>query len=245
MRTDCDNRSFLGKATVSGSVLQRYEGRTAEGEPLPDVVWVAFGRNSSWDPEKVVGSVQMIGYHRKTGATAFFESSDRIEPWVTLDEGTWRMRGVMPGMDEPEQFDRAYETPGIVQCVGCHQADPFITNDFITAAKLPGTREPVVPILDGDAPYHVLGGEHWDMRTIHIEGNSCFECHRVGMSTVGLFLENGWHPNRYMPPHEPGSLDEDWQELRRAWLEGPEAVEGARWVLPPARGEQAREAAND
>ena len=102
-----DNPSLLGKDTVSGSTLQRHEGRTAAGVPLPDVVWVSFGRNSTRDPAKILGSVQMIGYHRKTGATAFFESSDQIHPWVRLDRDTQRMRGVMPWIDNPEQFNRA------------------------------------------------------------------------------------------------------------------------------------------
>ena len=31
----CDNPSRLGKGCISGSVLQRYEGRTRDGEPLP------------------------------------------------------------------------------------------------------------------------------------------------------------------------------------------------------------------
>ena len=57
----CDNPVLIGKSTVSGSVIQRYEGRTAEGVKLPHVVWVAFGRNSSSSPARVVGSVQMIG----------------------------------------------------------------------------------------------------------------------------------------------------------------------------------------
>ena len=56
-----DNPSFLGKATVSGSTLQRYEGRTAGGKPLPDVIWIAFARNSSDSHKEIVGSVQMIG----------------------------------------------------------------------------------------------------------------------------------------------------------------------------------------
>lgn len=84
----CDNYSMLGKDTVSGSVLQRHEGRTADGKPLADVLWVSFGRNSTRDPGNVLGSVQMIGYNKKTGATAFFESCDQIEPWVTLDKDT-------------------------------------------------------------------------------------------------------------------------------------------------------------
>ena len=243
---DLDNPSFLGKGTVSGSVLQRYEGRTADGEALPDVVWVAFGRNFSQSHRHFVGSVQMIGYHRQTGATAFFESGDdKVTPWVQQDEETLRMRGKLPWIDDPENFNTAFRTFGANQCVQCHQNDPFITNDFITAAKIPGTNEPVVPILDADSPYYVIGGENWDMRTIHIEGNRCFDCHRVGMSTMTMFMENGWKPDAHMPPHDPGSLNEDLMELLEAWRKGPENVPGAEWIVPPARGQPARVVGED
>lgn len=238
----CDNYSLLGKDTVSGSVLQQYEGRTSDGKPLPDVVWVSFGRNSTRDPASLMGSVQMIGYNRKTGATAFFESSDQIDPWVRLDEGTLRMRGVMPWIDNPKEFDQAFRSPDPLrpQCVQCHQADPFITNPFINAAKIPGTTKNVVPILDQDSPYYVIGGENWDMRTMDIPGNRCFECHRVGMSTVSMFMENGWKPNEHMPPREPGSLSKDLDQLLRAWRLGPSSVPGARWIVPPAKGKAAQ-----
>ena len=231
----CDNYSMLGKDTVSGSVLQRYEGRTADGQPLPNVVWVSFGRNSTRDPNKILGSVQMIGYNKKTGATAFFESCDQIEPWVTLDKDTLRMRGVMPWIDNPAEFNQAYRVPDPYrpQCVQCHQADPFITNSFINAAKIPGTNETVVPILDRNSPYFVIGGQNWDMRTIHIEGNKCFECHRVGMSTMTMFMENGWKPNDHMPPQTPGSLAKDLEQLFEAWNKGPASVTGASWITPP------------
>jgi hypothetical protein len=243
----CDNPTFLGKETVSGSTLQRHQGRAADGTPLPDVVWVSFGRNSTRDPARVLGSVQMIGYHRKTGATAFFESCDKIHPWVTLDEGTLRMRGVMPWIDEPEEFNKAFVPPEPTrpQCVQCHQADPFITNDFINAAKMPGTDESVVPVLDRESPFTVIGGEDWDMRTIHIEGNGCFECHRVGMSTMAMFMENGWKPNAHMPPKDPGSLAGDLEQLLKAWREGLSSVDGATWILPPARGRAAQPVGDD
>ena len=236
----CDNYSMLGKDTVSGSVLQRHEGRAADGTPLPDVVWISFGRNSTRDLARVLGSVQMIGYNTKSGATAFFESCDQIHPWVTLDEGTLRMRGVMPWIDEPAEFDKAFRVPEAdrPQCVQCHQADPFITNPFINAAKIPGTDKSVVPVLDDDAPYFVIGGQHWDMRTLHIEGNKCFDCHRVGMSTVAMFMDNGWQPNKHMPPDDPGSLAEDFKQLMDAWQKGPAAVKGASWVVPPGAGKQ-------
>lgn len=236
----CDNYSMLGKDTVSGSVLQRYEGRTADGKPLPHVVWVSFGRNSTRNPDKVLGSVQMIGYNKKTGATAFFESCDQIHPWVTLDKDTLRMRGVMPWIDNPGEFNKAFVVPNPYrpQCVQCHQADPFITNSFINAAKIPGTKENVVPILDQKSPYFVIGGQNWDMRTLHIEGNKCFDCHRVGLSTMSMFMENGWKPNKHMPPNDPGSLKKDLDQLLEVWRNGPETVKGAKWIIPPAAGKE-------
>ena len=78
------------------------------------------------------------------------------------------------------------------------------------------------------------------MRTIHIESNSCFECHRVGMSTMTMFMENGWKPNEHMPPHDPGSLKEDLQQLLNAWQAGPGKFKGAEWIIPPARGAAAK-----
>ena len=234
---ECDNPTLLGKVTMSGSMIQRYEGKTAEGKLLPDVVWVAFARHAG---NKLLGSVQMIGYHRKTGATAFFESCDALEPWVHADPKTTRLTGVMPWIDDPKGFNRAYRVPGDVQCVQCHQNEPFITDSFINAAKIPGTDEPVIPILDRDAPYYVIGGDQWDMRTLHIQGNACFDCHRVGMATVELFMRNGWDPNKHMPPDDPGSLAGDLRELLDVWQRGPEAVDGAEWIIPPARGEKAK-----
>jgi hypothetical protein len=245
---ELDNPNLQGKGfTSSGSVLQRYEGRTADGKPLPDVIWIAFGRNEDWDGDqrKFIGSVQMIGYNKKTGATAFFESRfQNLNAWVKQDKGTLRMRGKMPWIDNPREFNKAY-VPAPMQCVSCHQADPFVTNPFIKAATIPGTDKTVVPKLDKDSPYYVIGGENWDMRTMHIEGNSCFDCHRVGMKTLELFLDAGWDPNKHMPPRKPGSLADDYRELMDAWKKGPENVDGAEWIIPPARGKQSQVVGED
>ena len=240
---EADNPNLQGKEfTSSGSVLQRYEGRPAEDKPLPDVVWIAFGRNEDWDGDqrRFVGSVQMIGYNKKTGATAFFESNFlNLNDWVKQDKGTLRMRGKIPWIDKPEEFNKAF-VPSPMQCVSCHQADPFVTNPFIKAAKIPGTKETVVPVLDKDSPYYVIGGENWDMRTMHVEGNSCFDCHRVGMKTMELFMNAGWDPNNHMPPYNPGSLVDDVRELLNAWKLGPENVSNANWIIPPARGNKSQ-----
>jgi hypothetical protein len=253
---EIDNPTRLGgKTTVSGSVLQRYEGRTADGKRLPDVVWVAFARNASYDKGgtlHVFGSVQMIGYDKETGATAFFESSDRIDPWVDLQPKTLRMTGVLPWIDDPKAFNRAFVTPGAVQCVACHQNDPFIHSDFIDAAKMPGTDEPVVPVIaersrtmEFDLPYYVIGGENWDMRTIHIEGNKCLNCHRMGIGTLKLFVQAGWDPNAHMPPNNPGSLSKHLEELLDAWENTPEKTPGAEWVVPPTEDDLGRVVGDD
>jgi hypothetical protein len=181
----------------------------------------------------------------ETGATAFFESSDKIDPWATIDPETSRLLGEMPWIDNPEEFNRAFRTPGTIQCVECHQNDPYIHNAFVDAAKMPGTNEPVLPELDDDSPYYVIGGDNWDMRTIHIEGNACFDCHRVGMGTVKLFMRYGWDANHYMPPRRPGSKAEDLRELLEAWENTPENTPGAEWVIPPANGEPRRVVGDD
>lgn len=254
-RKSCDNPSRLGKGCISGSVLQRYEGRTRDGKPLPDVVWVSFGRNSSRTFRGrvyLLGSVQMIGYDEWTGATAFFESSDAIGAWASVDPETNRLTGAMPWIDDPEAFNRAFRTPGKLQCVQCHQNDPFIHNSFIDAAKMPGSDEVVVPRvrtwdrdMRSDLPYHVIGGENWDMRTIHIEGNGCLDCHRIGMGTAKLFIRYGWDPNEHMPPKNPGSRSEDWNALLECWENRPENTPGCEWVIPPAGDSPGRVVGDD
>lgn len=242
---ELDNPARLGgKDTVSNSALQRYAGIDANGNAMPDVVWVAFRRMAGLDPDALVGSMQLIGYNARTGATAFIESNGQetsnLSPWLTAtrrEEGDLAVNGRMPGPDDPEQFDLAYQFASDIQCVACHQADPFITSPFITAARVPGTGEPVIPILDASSPYYVMGGHDWDMRTIDIEGNACLGCHRMGMATIDeAFAAGGYDVNDHMPPDDPGSLADDYAALVDAWTVGPENHPDARWVIPPACG---------
>ena len=80
----------------------------------------------------------------------------------------------------------------------------------------------------------MIGGADWDMRTIHIEGNECLGCHRIGMKTVEEFMGDHWHPDQHMPPREPGSLTEHFEELLACWKNGPENTPGCDWIIPPA-----------
>ena len=93
------------------------------------------GRDVGTDYD-IPDSVQMIGYNYDSGATCFSESADNRR-WTYKDE-TNRMLGVLPGPEDPE-FERAYTVPGPegIQCVQCHQADPFVHNLWIKGARLP------------------------------------------------------------------------------------------------------------
>lgn len=241
---ECDNPSLQVGDCMSGSSVGRYEGVTADGEPMPHVVWISYCRHEGRPGTEKMGdvdAVQMIGYNYETGATAFYESGRNAE-WTYTDPETNRLMGKMPGTDDPEAFNRGYTTVASVQCVSCHQNDPFVHNPYIYGARLPDDpSEPVIPDIkertrdmEFDLPYYVIGASNWEMRTIHIEGNKCLGCHRIGMKTVELFMANRWHPNDHMPPKNPGSLAGDFQELLDCWEAGPEETPGCDWVVPPA-----------
>jgi hypothetical protein len=183
----------------------------------------------------------LIGYNSETGATAFFESGGASDRYAYTDPETNRMLGKVPGPEDPDGFNSSYRPPGDIQCTKCHQNDPFIHNSFIDSALLPGTNEPVIPRLvtrgmdmEFDLPYYVIGASHWDMRTIHIEGNKCLKCHRMAMKTFEEFVGDKWNPNEHMPPNDPGSLSEDLREIFDCWKNGPENTPGCDWFVPAA-----------
>ena len=232
---ECDKASLQVGDCMPGSSLQRYQGRNADGTPRPEAVWVSFCRHDGRDDVAnfdMPDSVQLIGYNYETGATCFFATGDN-RPWTYVDE-TNRLLGVLPGPADPE-FDQAY-VASEVQCVRCHQADPFNHNPWINSARLPeDPRQPVLPVIPGNnSPYYVVGAPDWDMRTIHIEGNGCLGCHRIGMETVAEYTGDFWDPNEHMPPHDPGSLAADYEELVECWTNGPENTPGCDWIIPPA-----------
>ena len=239
-RFACDNPDFRGGCNV-GSRVNRLEGRDATGAPMADVVWVYFCRSAGVELfEQGIVSVQMIGYNTRTGATAFFEAPDadpsRPNPQpdlLRLDENGI-LDGGFPGPDDPA-FDEAFIPPPI-QCSHCHQADPFIHDPWIDGARLPDDpSQPVIPELGRpDSPYYVVGGEDWDRRTVHIEGNGCTSCHRA--PDPARFLAYGPHNvNDCMPPNTPGSMTEDYAAIRTCYDASPEATLGCDWVEPPTR----------
>ena len=231
----CDQTSRLKPSCDVGSKIGRVQGKDAKGNPLPDVFWIYFCR-AAYKTE--YSSVQIIGYHKKTGATCFIEAADgkglSQAKWLRRDDKNG-LTGKMPGPNDPA-FDQAFTPPPPgVQCVQCHQNDPFIRNPWIDGAKMPNNpKETVIPPMGANSSYYVVGAANWDMRTIHIKGNSCLGCHRIGMETDSIFRGNGLDANKHMPPQNPGSMAKDYQKLLECWKNGPENTPGCEWVIPPA-----------
>ena len=234
----CDNPDFKGGCNV-GSRVGRLEGQDAAGAPMPDVVWVYLCRSAGreWFERGIV-SVQMIGHNRQNGATAFFEAPDadpsrpNPQPDLLRFDENGLLDGEFPGPDD-SAFDDAFMPPPI-QCTHCHQADAFIHDPWIDGARLPeDPSQPVIPELARpDSPYHIIGGEDWDRRTVHIEGNGCTACHRV--PDPDRFLAFGpLDVNEFMPPHAPGTMADDYAAIRACYDAGPDATPGCDWVEPP------------
>lgn len=230
----CEITSMLKPSCEVGSKIGRVQGKDANGKALPNVIWIYFCRATE---ATKASSVQMIAYHKTTGATCFFEANEGsnsiLREKLGRDDKNGLTTGKLPAYTDPN-FDRAF-VPAPGQCVQCHQNNPFIRNPWLDGARMPNNPDEfVLPSLGAKSPYYVVGGANWDMRTIHIEGNQCLSCHRVGMEIDQLFARNGFDVNTYMPPHAPGSMKEDYDQLLKCWQDGPENTPGCDWIIPPA-----------
>ena len=226
----CDDFDFKGTCNI-GSRIGRLEGISVNGSPMKEVVWVYFCRSTGplgarWS------SAQMIGHNMETGATCFFEQGDQFD-YFSYDENGLLL-GEFPGPDEPD-FDNAFIPPP-VQCIECHEANAFIHNPWISGARWPeDPSQPVIPEIHGpDSPYWVVGGGAWNMRTVHIEDNGCVGCHRASVGIASLFELRGISVNDFMPPHAPGTMSKDYNELLECFEQGASATSGCEWMIPPA-----------
>ena len=241
----CDHTDFKGGCYI-GSRVGRVQGTDINGQPMPEVIWVYFCRSTGQEffNEYGIVSVQMIGYNTETGATCFFESPDAVgdltqSNYLEFDENGL-LDGELPAYGSPE-FDQAWHSPTVshTNCISCHTNNPFIHDPWIDQAKLPNdSLQTVVPKLASpDLLYFAVGGygSQWDNRSIHIEGNQCLSCHRSNMILAYENFEALGHVmiNDFMPPYQPGSLSNDYEELIQCWISGPENTDGCDWIIPP------------
>lgn len=198
--------------------MGRLSGRHWDEAENPDVSWVFFCRDLDTAP-----LIAVIGHHRKTGATCFFESRKGIRESA--------LPAPLSSPDEPAaaREDVWLDPAGIgdVRCPDCHDADPWIHSPFIDQVKDPDNPDvPVVPSgADRGRPYYAVASpfEDWP-RQVSLEGNACLQCHRIGTGDrAAIFVRavtdrgrfdfrsdwaRAWPQSHWMPPDGASSLEE-------------------------------------
>ena len=240
---NCDHHSMQFGQCMPGATVVRKTGQDADGNALEHVVWLGFCRPEPTDEfdgpgsliSEVVPNIDIIGYNAENGATCMLATDSGGVPVEVSEDTPWSSEGVMPGSTDP-RFDELVDLEKAEECAECHQSNPFIHSPWIDGARMPDNpEEPVVPLVLGpDTPYWLIGADHSELLTPHIEGNGCVSCHRFPSRTEELFSSNGWVADEHMPPHDPGSLSEDHAEMLACVEGGPEITPGCEWVAPPA-----------
>ena len=242
----CDDQDFKGTCNI-GSRVGRIEGVDINGNPIPEVVWVFFCRSAGQDLFDQIGavSVQMIGYNTENGATCFFESPDAIgdniqSEYLSYDENGF-LDGTLPSYGT-QGFNEIFHSPIVsgTNCMSCHNSDPFIHDPWIDNAKLPSDpSQTVIPKYEYDAfdlEYFAVGGygSQFSNASIHIQGNNCLSCHRSSMELATTVFDGLGNVvvNEFMPPYDPGSLSDDYNELIECYVNGPENTEDCNWIIP-------------
>ena len=243
----CDDPDFKGTCNI-GSRVGRVEGIDVNGDPMPEVVWVFFCRSAGQELFEQMGivSIQMIGYNTQNGATCFFESPDAIgdniqSEYLSYDENGF-LDGVLPSYGTSD-FDQVFHSPAVssTNCMSCHNSDPFIHDPWLDNAKLPNDpSQTVVPKYEYnglDLPYFAVGGygSQFSNASVHIESNNCLNCHRSSMELAINSFDGLGHVlvNEFMPPDNPGSFIDDYNELIDCYINGIENVDGCNWMIPP------------
>lgn len=155
----------------------------------PQVRWVFIARRYTirQNPdEPVFEDVAVIGYHRLTGRTAFFQMLDRS------GKDARRVPSPMePAASTPAGFltaDQFWLTPAQTASIGCntcHDAGPFIHSPYVAQVTVTsaGSTRPLVPTFPM-GKYDFIGSQaftSWPKPSyLNPEGNVCVTCHRMG-----------------------------------------------------------------
>ena len=190
----CDAPQFIYSLCEPNAVDGRTNGpRVASRVNEEGTHWVLLCRKSL-DEEGIYNDIAMLGHNPYTGKTCFFQNAlyarkdglhvphpaDDVESARSPQTSTSLWRGIQGGFGSG------------IECVECHDSDPFIHTPWIDGAK-DENGDPVIPIMgidDGftqgfnEAPYTLIDteGQGWTMPEMLTspEAAPCTKCHRIG-----------------------------------------------------------------
>jgi hypothetical protein len=248
---ECDRPALLGLGSdgqcVPYSRIGRLPGLSpASGQPDPNIQWIFIARRykiRANPDDPIFEDVAIIGHHRQTGFTAFFQMLDTIN-----GKDASRIPSPMePASETPGGFPTAEEfwlppvqTAGI-GCNRCHDSDPFIHTPYVDQVRIKSGAGSLVPIVPSSAKghYKFVGSQaftSWKKpNQFKPAGNLCITCHRIGTSassesfaqwatgdTFPSQLSKAYktYPNsHWMPPGESESMTkEEWGTLYKSSL---------------------------
>jgi hypothetical protein len=190
----CDNPQFIYSLCEPNAVSGRTNGpRVASRENEQGTHWVLLCRKSK-NQEGEYNDIAMLGHNPYTGKTCYFQNAlynktdglhiphpgDKVDSTASPEQSESLWRGIQGGYGSG------------IECVECHDSDPFIHTPWIDGA-LDSKGDPIIPkmgIDDGftqgfnEAPYALvdLAGQGWTMPKVLTspEARSCTKCHRIG-----------------------------------------------------------------
>jgi len=140
------------------------------------------------------GDIAVIQYSKKNGATCFYQA---------LAEGGPRLAAQMPAPSTGSApWFSPTKTAGI-HCGECHDNGPFVRSPYLAQLKdiagaadvLPGSHD---GSFNSTQPYAFVGDDFktWKAYSIEISGNTCNDCHRMGVSNMAFKDVDPSHPSQ-------------------------------------------------
>lgn len=154
---------------------------------------VAHCRKKTATDDGKYGDIAVIQYGKKNGATCFYQSpteGQRLDP---------KVKAPSKGQAAWPWFSPAQTAS--IHCGECHDNGPFIRSPYlaqlkdVTGAKdvLPGSHDVT---FNSSEPYAFVGDDFktWKAYMVEIRGNTCNDCHRMGVSNLAFHDVDPAHP---------------------------------------------------
>jgi hypothetical protein len=245
--TLCDRPNLLGTGGNQALPYSRI-GRLPGLDPITrlpstDISWIFITRryyNASSPTDPLFSDVALIGYNKRSGATAFFQAG--LNGLVKDVRKVPSPMGFQPLPGEPaaSNFWLTPQDTANIYCYQCHTNGPFIHDPYVDQVKVNG--QMIIPIaampVNGvPEPYWFVGSQEfskWAQPKYLIKpGNLCTSCHAIGEQPKSNFLVmqfsgrsapsqinpafNGYPLNHYMPNDQNGltygdASQEAWEQ---------------------------------
>jgi hypothetical protein len=246
----CDKPIYLGVGSGGRCKPNARLGRVDSGNPNVDTVFICRRyQNVTNSQQPGFSDVAIVQHHRVTGETCFFQAlgsedlyGKRVPPpnEVRVPES---VRAEHPDAADANDFWIAPSGMSNIQCVRCHDSDPFIHTPYVDQVFLDAEKKIQMVPEDPFGQYKVIGTEfgtsNWPetfavKSTSAVNGN-CTTCHRIGsQSTCQEFAGDSvgsgaavrsqiepyktewakeWRNARWMAPHELYANQGQWNHF--------------------------------